>query len=65
MVDNRVAQLQHIMVKCPTDGHNRKVDLEYVDATDDDCEMCGSHGHVILNVLCSCGSAHEVCLTSW
>ncbi len=34
-------------------------------AADDECDMCGSHGHVTMTVTCECGKYHDIELSSW
>ena len=44
----------------------KEIDVYDISATNDPCEMCGSHGSVSIEINeCDCGHYHEIDIQSW
>ena len=65
------AKLHSIKIRCPKTNKLVNIPGAIVEmganAADDDCEMCGSHGYVRIDIdKCpSCGKRHDIELSSW
>jgi len=57
-----------IKISCPNLNKDVMIPTSSVhfSGSESECEMCGSHGNVILSVYeCECGKSHEIELESW
>lgn len=63
----RPLKMVNAMFYCPKLEKNvsvRSEELEW-DFGEDDCELCGSHGHLAVEFKCKCGGTHRVELRDW
>jgi hypothetical protein len=37
----------------------------YFDGGESECELCGSHGHISVDVTCECGNSHTITIKDW
>ena len=40
-------------------------DINSLTASEQECEVCGSHGSITLFVKCECGKFHDIEIRSW
>jgi hypothetical protein len=60
-------ELKSVRIYCPKLDQNVTINVKNIMAhgRSDDCEMCGSHGDVSIDVKCKCGKRHDIELHSW
>jgi hypothetical protein len=60
-----VAVMKEIIMECPV--LKKKVKAKFSSAYGDswECELCGEHGKVTMDVDCKCGKTHTIWLNSW
>jgi hypothetical protein len=63
----RKAEVKAISIYCPNKKRIVSVPLVNLswNAHADECEICGTHGDVSVDVSCPCGKSHEIELSSW
>ena len=61
-------EISNIMIKfyCRKSGRQSvEVSRHAFSFGEQECEMCGSHGHLNVDVKCGCGKTHNIELKSW
>lgn len=60
------ASLTAMLIECPTLG---RVEVDaakaWFSSSENECDLCGSHGEVTASFSCDCGTSHEIYLHSW
>ncbi len=61
------ATLVSLVVFCEKLAREVTVKLEdaYFTSSENECELCGSHGSVVVSVGCKCGKTHKIEIRSW
>lgn len=60
------SKLVDITIYCDVLKKNVVVKDYHISSTSSECETCGSHGDVTLNVYkCECGKSHDIEINSW
>lgn len=55
-------KIESITFICPTRQFTKTIEFEKVSFWGDyaDCDLCGSHGRIEMQIECSCGKTHDV-----
>lgn len=60
------AKLLEITILCPVLNKEVKCDNYSFSSSEQECELCGSHGSISIYIYgCECGKYHDIELSSW
>ena len=70
MAKSKKDETKFLSVKIHCPNLDKEVELSsdkvHYSSSESECEMCGSHGSVELQILkCECGKPHDIELNSW
>jgi hypothetical protein len=64
ILESTLLSLVVLCGKCGKEFHCTPTEYDY-SSYEAECELCGSHGGVYVNVTCDCGYKAEITLKSW